>query len=200
MRQESRNGIADPRLAPEGEEQARRLAAYLAAEQLGAVYSSPLRRAVETARPLAERLRLEVRIVDEVAEFDRDASEYVPVEELKAADDPRWHALVGNGPAAGPAATDADLEAFRARVVGAVEGLVAAHPGERIAVACHAGVINVYLAHVLGLPAGRWVCHPGYTAIHRIAASRQGHRNVVTMNETAHLRGSGLTISPGWAG
>jgi probable phosphoglycerate mutase len=53
---------------------------------------------------------------------------------------------------------------------------------------------------VLGLPAGRWVCHPGYTAIHRIAASRQGHRNVVTMNETAHLRGSGLIISPGRVG
>ena len=50
--------------------------------------------------------------------------------------------------------------------------------------------------HVVGLPASKWLCHPGYTSIHRVIASRSGHRNVVSMNETAHLRGTGLEIGP----
>lgn len=196
VRRELSGGIADPELAEDGHTQARLLAAYLATEEFAAVYSSPLRRAIQTAEPVAADRSLTLRLVDGVAESDRNSSEYVPVEELKAAGDPRWEAMVNGGYAMG----DETPEEFRSRVVEAVEQLIDAHPGGRIAVACHAGVINAYLGHVLDLPVGKWICHPGYTSIHRIAASRRGHRNVVTMNELAHLRGSGLTISPGQVG
>ena len=192
VRRELSEGIADPELAPVGHEQARLLAAYLASERFDALYSSPLQRARQTAAPLAATLGLPVGIVAGVAEADRYSSEYVPVEELKAADDPRWHALVRGEYAEG----EESLEAFQQRVVIAVDALIAAHAGHRIAVACHAGVINTYLCHVVGLPASKWLCHPGYTSIHRVIASRSGHRNVVSMNETAHLRGTGLEIGP----
>jgi probable phosphoglycerate mutase len=36
--------------------------------------------------------------------------------------------------------------------------------------------------------------YPNYTSIHRVAASRSGVRSIVTVNETAHLRGTGLPI------
>lgn len=196
VRRELSDGLADPELADDGHTQARLLAEYLSTEQFAAVYSSPLRRARQTAEPVASQCSLTVQLVDGVAESDRNSSEYIPVEELKAAGDPRWEAMVNGGYALG----DESPDVFRGRVVAAVEELIDAHPGERIAVACHAGVINAYLGHVLDLPVGKWVCHPGYTSIHRIAASRRGHRNVVTMNELAHLRGSGLTIAPGQVG
>ncbi|MGH9139307.1 MAG: histidine phosphatase family protein, partial [Acidimicrobiales bacterium] len=39
---------------------------------------------------------------------------------------------------------------FRARVRGALDAVVAAHPGESIAVVCHSGVINAWLADHFG--------------------------------------------------
>ena len=196
VRREVSEGIADPELSAEGHQQARLLADYLSAERIDALYASPLRRAIQTAQPLSELSGVALGIEDGVAESDRDSSEYIPVEELKAADDPRWHAMVNDGYALGAEG----LREFHHRVVTSLEAVIDRHPGGKVAVACHAGVINVYLAHLLGVPLGAWVCHPGYTGIHRVIASRRGHRNVRTMNETAHLRGSGLTIAPGWVG
>ncbi|MFM7045584.1 MAG: histidine phosphatase family protein [Ilumatobacteraceae bacterium] len=190
VRRELAEGIADPELAPAGREQAQRLADYLADEPIDALYSSPLRRALETAEPISRRTGLDVTVVDAVAEWDRNSSEYVPIEELKADGDPRWHAIVAGEMPMG----DETRASFRARVVESIEGMIERHPGRRIAVTCHGGVVNAYLAHVLDLPAGRDFFYPNYTSIHRVAASRRGHRSIVTVNETAHLRGTGLPI------
>jgi probable phosphoglycerate mutase len=187
---EGADGPADPELAPDGHAQAERLAEYLATEPITAVYASPLRRAAQTAAPLASRLGVDVVIVDDVAEYDRYSSEYVPIEELKAAGDPRFHDLAfGVGDHLDPP------DEFEARVMSAVEGLIADHPGDTIAVVCHGGVINLYLASILGLPTEPpGFFYPNYTSIHRVAASRSGVRSIVTINETAHLRHSGLPM------
>ncbi len=183
-------GPADPTLSDVGLEQAERLAEYLASEEITAIYSSPLRRATETVAPLAGRLGLTVGIVDGVAEWDRDASAYVPVEELRAARDDRFTDITQH------AWSDlALIVPFRDRVVAAIDALVGAHPGERIVIGCHAGVVNVYLGEVLGLPIDRRGFHyPNYTSIHRVAASRSGVRTIVTVNETPHLRQTGLPM------
>ena len=189
VRRELVDGAADPELAPEGAEQAMRLAEYLATEALDAVYCSPLRRAVQTATPLAEVQNRELVVVDDVAEYDRMSSEYVPVEELKAAGDPRWHAMV-----AGEWDAEESPEEFQRRIVGGIERLIGAHRGHRIAVVCHGGVINGYLSHILGLPQSNGFFYPNYTSIHRVAAASSGERSIVTINETTHLRGSGLPM------
>ena len=36
--------------------------------------------------------------------------------------------------------------------------------------------------------------YPNYTSIHRVMAARSGQRQIVTVNETPHLRGTGLPI------
>jgi 2,3-bisphosphoglycerate-dependent phosphoglycerate mutase len=178
-------GPADPELAPEGWKQAGRLAAWLASEGLDAVYSSPLRRAVQTAEPLAEVTGLDVRIVDGLAEWDRQASSYIPIEELQAADDPVWKSL-----AAGALhELGVDAPSFQGRVVTAVTGIVAAHPSQTVAVVCHGGVLNAYLANVLGLDRVLFF-PPDYTCINRVRVSSSGVRTLRTLNETAHLRGS----------
>jgi probable phosphoglycerate mutase len=189
VRRELVEGPADPELSEAGHAQARHLADYLATETIHALYASPLKRAYQTAEPLAAAFGLPITVVDGVAEWDRESSEYVPAEELKAANDPRWHAMVrGEWNAA------ETPEEFRGRVVQALDALIDAHPGQRIAVSCHGGVINAYLAHVLGLPVSHGFFYPNYTSIHRVAASRSGHRSLVTLNETSHLRGTGLTV------
>ena len=136
-----------------------------------------MRRARQTAAPLGRRLGLEPVVVDDVAEYDRNSSEYVPIEELKADGrstllrDPRqpWD---GADP----------VEEFEARVTAALDDLIADHAGDTIAVVCHGGVINLFLAIVLGLAdaIGPGFFYPNYTSIHRIAASRSGVRSIVT--------------------
>jgi 2,3-bisphosphoglycerate-dependent phosphoglycerate mutase len=190
-RRELVSGAADPELSPAGRAQAGHLAEYLAEERLDAIYASPLRRAMQTARPLADARGTDVTIVDAVAEWDRNANEYVPVEELKAANDPRWQAILTND---WTSHDESPLE-FHTRVVEAIEALIDRHASQRIAVVCHGGVINRYLGHVLGLPleTGSFF-YPNYTSIHRVAAARSGERSIVTVNETSHLRRTGLPM------
>jgi probable phosphoglycerate mutase len=190
VRRENAVGPADPELSEAGHAQARLLAEYLGTEHLDAVYASPLRRARQTAAPLADAKQLEVVIEDGVAEYDRNADSYVPVEELKAANDPRWQEILAKG----GQFDDVTPEEFQGLVVTSVEKLVAAHAGHKIAVVCHGGVINAYLAHVLGLADPTGFFYPNYTSIHRIAAARSGERSILSINETAHLRGSGLPV------
>lgn len=190
LRREGVDGPADPDLSPEGHAQAEHLAVYLSAEHLDAIYASPLRRAYQTAEAIAVNRGLDVRLREGIAEFDRFGGEYIPAEVLKAENDPRYHAVIN-----GEWDTDEETaEEFRQRVVDAVERLIEDHPGQRIAVVCHGGVINSYLCHVLGLIDRRGFFYPNYTSINRVAASRAGDRSLITINETAHLRGTGLVM------
>jgi len=174
---------ADPPLQDRGGLQAEALAAWLADEHLDAVWSSPMRRARETAAAIAARVGMEVVVDEGLAEFDREATSYVPLEELKATRDQRWVAMAEDN----LAELDVDTEAFRAGVVGAMERIISANPGRTVAVVCHGGVINAYAAHVLGIERTLFF-EPRYASINRVAASRGGVRSVVSLNETAHVR------------
>ena len=64
-------GAADPELSPNGHAQARKMADYLKSEPISAIYSSPMRRAAQTAAPLSELFDLPIELVDGVAEYDQ---------------------------------------------------------------------------------------------------------------------------------
>lgn len=183
VRIDAAEGPADPGLAPLGVEQAHRVAAYLAAETPDAVYTSPQRRAGETARPLTERMGLAATPDAGLAEFDPHATSYVPVEELKAAGDPRW-ARLARGELYAP---EIDPVAFRHGVVAAVEAIVAAHPAGRVVLFSHAGAINAYTGSVLRQTRSIWFA-PAYASVTRVAAARDGRRGIVSLNETGHVR------------
>lgn len=176
---------ADPPLSAEGRRQAARLAAWLGSERVDAVYASPLRRARQTALPIAAAHALEVRIEPGVVEFDPDSSSYVPLEELRAESRELWLELVSGGLTAG-----VDVALFRRIVAAALERIVAAHPGARVAVVCHGGVVNAWAAHVLGLEPTLFF-QPGYTSVSRFLAAGSGERSLLSLNETAHLRDAG---------
>jgi 2,3-bisphosphoglycerate-dependent phosphoglycerate mutase len=172
---------ADPPLTELGERQAKRLVEALAGEVDG-LYSSPQARARATAAPLAAALGREPEIVADVREYDADADHYVPVHEMAELDPPSWERMrVGLLP------EYVDVPAFTARVDGALERIIAAHPGHRTAVVvAHAGVVNTWLAHLLGLD--RPLAFPlDYTGITRVIAARGGRRAVRTVNEIAHV-------------
>jgi probable phosphoglycerate mutase len=168
-------GPADPHLAPLGVHQAEALAAWLSEERVDAIWSSPMRRARETAEPVSDRLGLPVTVDEGLAEFDRLADSYIPIEELKAANDPRWYEVPERP------------EDFVADVVAAVERVIASHPSQRVAVICHGGVVNAYCGHVLGIDEPLFFL-PAYTSISRVLASAAGPRSIGSLNETAHVR------------
>ena len=190
VRRELLEGAADPELSEAGVAQSERLAEYLSTEHVHAIYASPLRRAMQTAAPLAARLGLPVSEVDGIAEYDRHSSEYIPIEELRASKDPRWTELLADDWTDRP---ETKLQ-FATRIHESIEQIIADHRGDNVAVVCHGGVINAYLARVLGTPDSTSFFYPNYTSIHRVVASSGGQRQVLTINETAHLRGTGLPI------
>ena len=190
IRRELETGIADPELAVEGLKQAELMAKYLSTEKLHAIYASPMQRAQQTASPLAAVQGLAIQTVDGVAEFDKNSNQYVPVEELKATNDPRWQEMLRGE----WTSSDETEEEFIGRIVSSVEQIIANHASQRVAIVCHGGVINAYICHVLGLANQRGFFYPNYTSIHRIAAAGSGERSIATLNETSHLRGSGLPI------
>jgi probable phosphoglycerate mutase len=176
-------GPADPGLTSRGAEQARRLASWLAAEGVDAIVTSPLRRARETAAPLAAATGLEPTIVDGISEYDAHSDEYIPIEELRELKDERWQATIeGRWADVG----GVDPKTFQAQVVPSIDELIAGNPGKRVVAVAHGGVVNVYLAHVLGIQRLLWF-HPEYTSISRVHASREGARSVASVNEVAHL-------------
>lgn len=178
-----RGAPADPPLSEVGRAQAEKLAAWLADERVDALYVSPMRRARETVAPIAKGHGLEPRVVEGIAEFDRDSDVYIPMEELKARDYDRWKELVDGG-----WYVENDVEGFRRDVIRTLEAVIEENHGRHVAVVCHGGVINAWSSHVLGIER---IFHfdPDYTSVSRFLAARSGERSLASLNETAHLRG-----------
>lgn len=146
------DGHSDPELAPEGRAQAQQLADRLLHEQIDAIYVTSLRRTHETAAPLAAKLGLEPQVEPELREiylgewegiaFRKYVSEHHPVA-VQMFLEKRWDVIPG-------AESNA---AFEARVGGALTRIVAAHPGQRVVVVVHGGVIGQALAIATGTSA-----------------------------------------------
>jgi probable phosphoglycerate mutase len=183
-RRETEDGTpADPPLSPLGRRQAESMARWIAAERIDAVYTSPMRRARQTAEALERALRLAARVEPGVVEMDHLSQTYIPIDQLKREDYPRWQALIQGGELWG----DVDVPAFRAAVVEALERAIAAHRGGRIAVVCHGGVVNAWAGHVLGVD-DPFFLDVAYTGVSRFLAASTGERSVMSLNETGHLR------------
>jgi 2,3-bisphosphoglycerate-dependent phosphoglycerate mutase len=177
---ERREDTADPPLTAEGRDQAQRVAQLLSGELIDAVYSSTMVRAIQTAEPFAAMSGLPIQQREGIVEFDRGTGQYVPMEVLKRDDYEAWKAFVSGG-------YQMDINTFQKVVVDTLEDIIATNPSRTVAVFCHGGVINVWTAHILGM-APRLFFEPGYASVHRYLCARSGQRNLVSLNERAHLK------------
>jgi broad specificity phosphatase PhoE len=170
---------SDPDLSAEGVEQARRLPDALARFPVSRLVSSPQRRAVQTAQPVADALGLPIDIDDRLAEYDRDLTHYTPIEEASQEDVQRL--IDGHLPGG------VDEDAFIERVMAGVADIVAAAKHEdTVAVFSHGGVINA-LVHRL-METRRLLCvQVDYAGITRLLSSRQGKLGVAAVNGTEHV-------------
>ncbi len=173
---------SDPDLDDLGVEQAARLPAALSRFPVSRLISSPQRRAVQTAEPVAAAFGLTLDIDTRLAEYDRDMSGYLPVELLRTERPADWARMSGGELPAG-----VDEAAFRARVNdGIVDIVAAAGHEETVAVFSHGGVINLVLHEILGTR--RLLSFPiDYVSVTRLLYSRTGAATVVTTNGTEHV-------------
>jgi broad specificity phosphatase PhoE len=173
---------SDPELSSEGLAQVRRLPEALSRFPIARVVSSPQRRAIATAEPVAAARALPVEIDDRFAEYDRDLPLYIPVEQIRKENPQEWARM-----AEGRLPSGVDEVSFRARVRAAVEDLVAAaDPDDTVAVFSHGGVINVLLHEILGT--ARLLSFPvDYASLTRLLYSRTGQATVASVNGTEHV-------------
>jgi probable phosphoglycerate mutase len=188
----------DQPLSQLGRQQAEALAARLASIPLDAIYSSPYRRARETAQALALVRGLEVAIEPDIREIrlgtvgaglpqgvSPDAYAAAlrgRLDEIvrRVASTGYWSAIPGSEPSG----------EFRARVLAAIDTLAARHAGQRIALFSHGGVINAYLAITLGLE--RDFFFPIINTSVSVVRVKDGRRVLLGLNDICHLRDAGL--------
>jgi probable phosphoglycerate mutase len=178
------DGHADPGLTARGHEQAARLADRLSTGRIDAIYVTPLRRTALTAAPLAGRLSLTTKVEPGLREVHLGEWEGGQYRQRVAEHDPivmqvfqteRWDVIPGAESSA----------SFSARVREAIDRLAAAHPGQRVAVFTHGGVIGEALAQASGSrPFAFLAADNG--SISRLLITEQ--RWIVRgFNDTAHL-------------
>ncbi|HYM96798.1 MAG TPA: histidine phosphatase family protein [Candidatus Sulfotelmatobacter sp.] len=151
----------DPPLSSLGRAQASRLAARLRQVKIDAVYASPLRRALETARAFHEEPQIDARLIEVQADFTGGR-----VQVMEAPDQ------------------------VVARMQASVRDAVAAHPGERIVMVGHGLAILNYLCAVLRLEPGSLRLYPGYTSI-SVVRMKDGQAMAGSLFDVAHLEGLG---------
>jgi broad specificity phosphatase PhoE len=139
-------GHADTPLNTAGRRQARELATILRSDGLSAVYTSPLRRASETATIVAAELGLEARELEALREIDVGDWQGLTVDEVRAQFPEQVAAAWHSGWPGGE--THDELSA---RVLPALLDLGRRHAGTRVLGVTHAGPIRVALATAAGL-------------------------------------------------
>ena len=173
---------SDPELSGEGWAQAARLPEALARFPLTRLISSPQRRALQTAEPVAKARGLSVDIDDRLAEYDRGLSHYVPIEHVRKERPEEWARM-----AEGRLPSSVDEDEFRGRVTAALAEIVsAADHDDTVAVFSHGGVINVILHELLGTK--RLLSFPiDYVSVTRLLYARSGFGTVAAVNSTEHV-------------
>ena len=134
-------GRTDIPLNDAGREQAREAGRRLAAEPWDVLVSSPLGRAVETARLIGEEIGLApAAVVKDLVERDYGHAEGHPMGGLT---EPEVTAMVGAGESA---------ESVAERGLSALRALVQEYPGKRIVAVAHGTLIRLTLSALNGTP------------------------------------------------
>lgn len=178
----------DPPLSERGLQQARLVGERFSTDRIDVVYASPLKRAYETGREVARHHRLEPIVLHDLREVeifrdipaDKSALEYLGAPLLtgireRMLNERSWDVYPYS---------ESSFD-FRKRTVNAIEAIIAGHEGKRIAIACHGGVINAYVGHIIRSPYDMFF-RPAHTSVSIVNAAN-GVRALQSLNDTHHL-------------
>lgn len=169
-----------------GRQQAQRVAGFLAAFPVKHVYSSPLQRAHETARSIAERHRLTVTQIAEITECDVGAWEGKDWDTI-ARETPEAYRLFHDDPATHPYLGGESYTDVLRRSLPAFERLLQQHLGETIVVVAHNIVNRTFTAHLMGLELRKAKSLAQDNCCVNVIQHAAGRSTLLTMNSVFHL-------------
>lgn len=180
-------GWTDIALSSEGLRQAELLAKRFSYMPLDALYVSPLRRALETAEPIAREKGLTPIVDEHFKEINFGEWEGHTVAELTAKygkpytdffQDPFRHSMPGEG----------SFQKVAERSVAGFYEIEKKHRGQRVAIVSHGGLLRVLLVSLLELDLNMyrkmWLTN---TSITMVDIAPDGNRLLMTLNDKAHL-------------
>jgi broad specificity phosphatase PhoE len=192
-------GLEDVPLTERGRHQAEALAEALAEVKIAAVYSSPLRRALDTAEAIASRHGLEVAVDEGLTEMDVGELDGLTFDEMRG----RYPEFLSRwlGAEAGTLRMPGGCESLQEvqdRAREAVRRMTERHGRETVVAVTHNFTIHALLCDALNMS----ICDFRRLR-HDLAAvstidMRDGRSVVVSLNDTCHLEACGLAERQEW--
>jgi probable phosphoglycerate mutase len=187
----------DAPLTELGRRQAAAVGERLAPSEIDAAYSSTLVRARDTALAVAAHHDLDVTEVEALGEIHlwRDLPQELGLVDAVGEEELRRILRDGNRTRRWDSYPHAEPRIeFRARIVDAIDQIMATHVGQRVVVACHGGVINGYIAQVMEseLDTPCTIHHTSITTVRGMGDLRR----VVQVNDHEHVRPLQTEINP----
>jgi broad specificity phosphatase PhoE len=179
---------SDTRLSQEGLKEADRLAAALRTERIDAIYSSPLKRAAETAQIVAEALKLRIQLFDELREIDVGELDGLFERELTGRYQDAWKGL-REGNASTPLPGGESLQDVQKRTSWAVDRILERHIDGTVVVVGHLLTNLAIVCQALGMDLGQVIQLRQAPASITILDMTTRGNSLVLFNDTCHLEG-----------
>ena len=180
-------GTSDVELTPEGMIMAKDFAVAYQSVPWKAIFCSPMRRTIATAKPLCEMVGMEMQLRDGLKEIDFGKWEgKTPAEVNREYHDEyvRWQSEPGwNAPPDGERAID-----IARRSSEVIEEIEANYPDGNVLVVAHKATIRIILCSLLGIDVGRYRdrIHMPVAAVSVLEFCQQGPR-LLKLSDRAHL-------------
>jgi broad specificity phosphatase PhoE len=183
-------GRIDVPLNERGRREAEAIAEALRDENIDAIYTSPLSRAVESARPAARLFNLEIVPVEGLIDISYGTWEGLPFHEVRQRytdEYLKWE----ERPHLVRFPSGETLDEVRERSLGALRDIVSNNPGKSILIIPHRVINKVIACAILGINNSHfWEIKQDTGCINVIDYSSEGFA-LCMMNDTCHLRGIG---------
>lgn len=144
-------GRTDVELSENGKKQAQRLAADLEEVKIAAVFSSPLKRSIETAKIATAGRNIDTTIIDDLAEID--IGEWEGLTEKQIVENwPEQFAARNENMADFAPPGGETWGNVQKRAISAIEKILKTAPEGPVFIVGHRGINGIYLCHLMDLP------------------------------------------------
>jgi probable phosphoglycerate mutase len=198
-------GSADPELSSAGRDQASALGSRLSGEDLSAVYSSPMRRTMETARLVAGARNISPTPVPDLREIHHGRWETMSRDQVRQAFKSEYALWERDPFTYAPEGGESGLMVL-ARSLPAFLGISSRHAGGNILIVSHKATIRILIGHLLGfdLRCYRDKLDQSPCALNILDVRDGGEARLVLYNDVSHYATipgpTGGHLSPWWAG
>ena len=173
-------------LTDEGRRPAVALARALSRESITTIYSSPLKRAVETAEVIGDKLGLPVQVAADLAEVDAGALDGLNSGEMRTGY-PDFMALWDRDPGSAVMPGGESLAQVQQRAWRSVQSFLGEHPEANVVAVSHNFTIGTLVCKALGLPLASFRHVRVDLGSISVGELREGRSRLVLLTDRCHL-------------